>query len=91
QSPAAAAQAPPPAVHHGYTDAVKDALDKIDLSHSVNDISKQVSTIQATASRGMMDGVPIRSKDMYNADIFGRDVGQVGRQRVYNLWSDIFR
>lgn len=28
-----------------------------------------------------MDGMPIWSKDMWNADIFGNDIGQVGGQR----------
>lgn len=49
----------------------------------------QVSAIQETARRGMQNVVPIRSKEMYNSDIFGRDIEQVGRQRVYSLWSGI--
>ncbi|MFG6076004.1 RHS repeat-associated core domain-containing protein [Erwinia sp. OPT-41] len=75
--------------HHGYTDAVRDALDRVDLNQSVDEVSRQVTIIQNKASRGMMSGVPIRSKDMYNADIFGRDITQIGRQRVYSLWTDI--
>ncbi|CDH07160.1 putative Rhs family protein [Xenorhabdus bovienii str. oregonense] len=75
--------------HHGYTDAVRNALDKIDLKQSKEAISKQVASIQDIAKKGMMDGNIIRSKDMYNTKIFGKDVNQIGRQRVFNLWSKI--
>lgn len=77
--------------HHGYTNAIKNALDKIDLRQSKDAISKQVSEIQNAATKGMMNGVPIRSKDMWNADILGKDIGKVGRQRVFDLWTDILR
>ncbi|WP_080765690.1 AHH domain-containing protein [Pectobacterium brasiliense] len=77
--------------HHGYTDAIRGALDRIDLNQSVSSISKQVTQIQNAAKKGMMDGMPIRSKDMWNADIFGKDIGQVGRQRVFELWQNILR
>lgn len=37
----------------------------------------------------MMDGNIIRSKDMYNKKIFGKDVNQIGKQRVFDRWSKI--
>ncbi|MFQ2229762.1 AHH domain-containing protein [Aeromonas hydrophila] len=75
--------------HHGYTDAMRNALNKIDLSQPTSAILKQINKIQCTAKQGLMNGSPIRSKDMWNADIFGKDVGQVGRQRVLDLWDKI--
>ncbi|WP_415668749.1 AHH domain-containing protein, partial [Xenorhabdus nematophila] len=75
--------------HHGYTDAVRNALDRIDLKQSKEAISKQVANIQDIAKKGMMDGNIIRSKDMYNTKIFGKDVNQIGRQRVFERWSKI--
>ncbi|PQQ37827.1 hypothetical protein C6H65_21665 [Photorhabdus luminescens] len=32
--------------HHGYADAIRNALDKINLHQSINTISKQVTHIQ---------------------------------------------
>ncbi|WP_391528359.1 AHH domain-containing protein [Photorhabdus akhurstii] len=32
--------------HHGYTDAIRNALDKINLNQSFNTISKQVTHLQ---------------------------------------------
>lgn len=34
-----------------------------------------------------MDDKSIRSKDMWNTYIFGKDIGQVGRPRVFELWK----
>lgn len=75
--------------HHGYTDAIRNALDRIDLKQSKEVISQQVANIQDIAKKGIMDGNIIRSKDMYNTKIFGKDVSQIGRQRVFNCWSKI--
>ncbi len=77
--------------HHGYTDAIKDALDRIDLNQSTTTIANQVNDIQNTARRAMENGVPIRSKDMYNSDIFGSDNAMIGRARVYDIWTNILR
>ncbi|MFD0707158.1 HNH endonuclease [Photorhabdus akhurstii] len=44
--------------HNGYSRAIKNALDKIDLNQSVNEISKQVTDIQNLAKKGMMNGTP---------------------------------
>ena len=75
--------------HHGYTDAVRDALDKINLNNSPDDIAKEVSRIQEAARRGLQNGTPIRSKDMFNSTIFGKDINGIGRAKVYDLWSKI--
>ncbi|CDL81102.1 RHS family protein [Xenorhabdus miraniensis] len=75
--------------HNGYTDAMRNALDRIDLKQSKEAISKQVANIQDIAKKGMMDGNIIRSKDMYNTKIFGKDVNQIGRKRVFERWSKI--
>ncbi|WP_234005226.1 RHS repeat-associated core domain-containing protein, partial [Cronobacter malonaticus] len=77
--------------HHGYTDAISDALNRIDLNQSKKAIAQQVNDIQNTARKAMENGTPIRSKDMYNRDIFGPDTEKLGRERVYNLWTDILR
>ncbi|MCW7550979.1 AHH domain-containing protein [Photorhabdus sp. APURE] len=37
--------------HHGYTDAIRNALDKINLNQSINTISKQVTHIQNIAKK----------------------------------------
>ncbi|WP_244175769.1 AHH domain-containing protein, partial [Xenorhabdus vietnamensis] len=42
--------------HNGYTDAMRNALDRIDLKQSKEAISKQVANIQDIAKKGMMDG-----------------------------------
>lgn len=70
--------------HDGYTQSVKDALDKIDLNQSNSEIAKQVADIQNVAKKGMQDGYPIRPLDMDPAG------GQAGNSRVYNMWSGIF-
>ncbi|WP_264484595.1 AHH domain-containing protein [Proteus sp. NMG38-2] len=75
--------------HHGYTDAIRNALDRIELKQSKEVISQQVANIQDIAKKGIMDGNIIRSKDMYNTKIFGKDVSQIGRQRVFACWSKI--
>ncbi|WP_391528354.1 AHH domain-containing protein [Photorhabdus akhurstii] len=40
--------------HHGYTDAIINALDKINLNQSTDAISKQVANIQNMAKKGMV-------------------------------------
>ncbi|WP_380184779.1 RHS repeat-associated core domain-containing protein [Kalamiella sp. sgz302252] len=77
--------------HHGYTDAIRDALDGINLDQSKQGIARDIANLQNKARTGMLNGFPLRSKDMYNSDIFGKDLGQIGREKVYNLWSDILR
>lgn len=76
--------------HHGYTDAIRDALDKIDLKQLKNSIAQEVNYIQSKARQQLMNGLPLRSKDMFNSDVFGKKFEQVGRQRIYNLWSKVF-
>ncbi|WP_234976485.1 AHH domain-containing protein [Vibrio quintilis] len=76
--------------HHGYTDAIRDQLDKIDLNQSKDLIMNDINKVQSTAKSGMSSGLPIRSKDMYNSKIFGKDVNKIGRQRVHSLWTKFF-
>ncbi|MFM2479663.1 AHH domain-containing protein [Celerinatantimonas sp. MCCC 1A17872] len=59
--------------HFGYTDAIEDALDKIDLSKSDDAILKEINKIQEIAKKNMQNGTPIRAKDMWNENIFGKD------------------
>ncbi|WP_181150285.1 AHH domain-containing protein [Photorhabdus hindustanensis] len=60
--------------HHGYTDARRNALDKINLNQSTDTISKQVANIQNIAKKGMENGNIIKSKDRYNTNIQRKDV-----------------
>lgn len=76
--------------HFGYTDAIEDALNKIDLSQSDDAILKGVNKAQEIAKKNMQNGTPIRAKDMWNENIFGKDTQGVGNERVYNLWTGIF-
>ncbi|WP_424409878.1 AHH domain-containing protein [Pasteurella sp. PK-2025] len=66
--------------HDGYTRAIKDALDKIDLN---GDIAKQVSQIQEMARKGLSNGMPIRALDLHPSG------GILGNNRAYQLWSKI--
>ncbi len=69
--------------HNGYSRAIKNALDKIDLNQSVNEISKQVADIQNLAKKGMMNGTPIRAKDI------SKGKAQIGNQRALEMWNKI--
>ncbi|MCC8376104.1 hypothetical protein J8V17_19535 [Photorhabdus bodei] len=60
--------------NHGYTDAIKNTLDKINLNQSTDAISKQVANIQNITKKDMGNGNIIRSKEMYNTNIQGKDV-----------------
>ncbi|WP_240002132.1 AHH domain-containing protein [Photorhabdus bodei] len=60
--------------HHGYTDAIRNALDKMNLNQSTDTISKQVANIQNIAKKGMENGNIIKSKDRYNTNIQRKDV-----------------
>ncbi|MBS9439967.1 hypothetical protein EAE91_23325 [Photorhabdus noenieputensis] len=69
--------------HNGYSAAVEKALNKIDLNQPTNVVAKQVADIQNKAKKAMMNGMPIRSKDIAkNPDI--------GKQRAFELWDNIF-
>ncbi|WP_036770929.1 hypothetical protein [Photorhabdus australis] len=50
---------------------------------SVNEISKQVADIQNLAKKGMMNGTPIRAKDISK----GR--AKIGNQRTLEMWNKI--
>ncbi|QXF34504.1 hypothetical protein CE143_16100 [Photorhabdus luminescens] len=69
--------------HNGYSRAIKNALDKIDLNQSVNEISKQVADIQNLAKKGMMNGTPIRAKDI------SKGKTKIGNQRALEMWNKI--
>nr|WP_201447535.1 hypothetical protein [Photorhabdus akhurstii] len=60
--------------NHGYTDARRNALDKINLNQSTDTISKQVANIQNIAKKDMENGNIIKSKDRYNTNIQRKDV-----------------
>ncbi|MCW7764663.1 AHH domain-containing protein [Photorhabdus sp. JAR] len=60
--------------HHGYTDAIKNALDKINLNQSINTISKQVTHIKNIAKKDMENSNIIKPQNMYNTHIQGKDV-----------------
>lgn len=70
--------------HDGYTKAVENALDKIDLNASKDVVAAQVRDIQSVARKGMERGYPIRPLDM---DSTG---GALGNNKVNALWSIIF-
>ncbi|MET2901614.1 AHH domain-containing protein [Vibrio rotiferianus] len=75
--------------HHGYTAAIKNALDKIDTSQSKEALLEEVSNLQKTAQKNMSAGMPIRGNDMWNKKIFGKDKYSIGNKRVFELWSKI--
>ncbi|MEK9495108.1 AHH domain-containing protein [Photorhabdus sp. P32] len=60
--------------HHGYTDAISNALDTINLNQSIDAISKQVAHIQNIAKKDMENGNIIKPKDRYNTNIQGKNV-----------------
>ncbi|MGX2951564.1 AHH domain-containing protein [Ursidibacter sp. B-7004-1] len=66
--------------HDGYTKAIKDALDKINLN---GDIAKQVSQIQDIARKGLSNGMPIRPLDLHPSG------GILGNNRAHQLWSKL--
>ncbi|RAX07016.1 AHH domain-containing protein [Photorhabdus bodei] len=67
--------------HNGYSRAIKNALDKIDLNQSVNEISKQVANIQNLAKKGMMNETPIRAKNT------SKGKTKIGSQRALEMWN----
>ncbi len=69
--------------HNGYSRAIKNALDKINLNQSVNEISKQVADIQNLAKKGIMNGTPIRAKDI------SKGKAKIGNQRALEMWNKI--
>ncbi|MEQ1963126.1 AHH domain-containing protein [Xenorhabdus khoisanae] len=69
--------------HNGYSKAIKNALDKIDLNQSVAGISKQVADIQNLAKKGMMNGTPIRAKDIWKGK------SKIGNQIALDMWNKI--
>jgi hypothetical protein len=71
--------------HSGYTEAVENALNKINLNQSNLDIMRQVAKIQDVARKGLMNGNPVRALDMHP------NGGSLGNRRVHDLWSKIFR
>lgn len=70
--------------HHGYTDAIKNALDKIDLNQSKDAILNQVKEIQGISRKGLENGYPIRPLDMDKAG------GALGNGKVNAVWTNIF-
>ncbi|MDB6375303.1 hypothetical protein [Photorhabdus bodei] len=60
--------------HHGHANTIRNALDKINLNQSTDAISKQVANIQNITKKDMGNGNIIRSKEMYNTNIQGKDV-----------------
>ncbi|WP_234006294.1 RHS repeat-associated core domain-containing protein, partial [Cronobacter sakazakii] len=70
--------------HDGYTKAVENALNKIDINASKDVIASQVRDIQSIARKGMEKGYPIRPLDMDSAG------GALGNNKVNDLWSRIF-
>ncbi|MDE9590182.1 AHH domain-containing protein, partial [Xenorhabdus bovienii] len=70
--------------HFGYSDAVEKALNKIDLKQPVDAIAKQVADIQIKAKKAMMNGLPIRAKDIVNGD------SKLGNKRAFELWDKVF-
>ncbi|MGJ0639003.1 AHH domain-containing protein [Xenorhabdus bovienii] len=69
--------------HNGYSKAVENALDKIDLKQSKDAIAKQVADIQDMAKKGMMNGTPIRAKDIWKGK------SKVGNERALKMWNKI--
>ncbi|WP_201480253.1 AHH domain-containing protein, partial [Escherichia coli] len=70
--------------HDGYTQVIKDALDKIDINQSTDVITKQIEEIQKIARNGLENGYPVRPLDM---DSIG---GAAGNSKVYSIWTKIF-
>ncbi|MCW7551009.1 hypothetical protein OO184_24600 [Photorhabdus sp. APURE] len=60
--------------HHGYTGAIRNALDKINLNQSTDAISKQVTHIKNIAKKDMENSNIIKPQNMYNTHIQGKDV-----------------
>ncbi|MCW7764622.1 AHH domain-containing protein [Photorhabdus luminescens] len=60
--------------HHGYTDAISNALDKINLNQSTDAISKQVTHIKNIAKKDMENSNIIKPQNRYNTNIQGEDV-----------------
>ncbi|TNH41523.1 AHH domain-containing protein [Photorhabdus luminescens] len=60
--------------HHGYTDAISNALDTINLNQSINTISKQVTHIKNIAKKDMENSNIIKPKNRYNTNIQEKDV-----------------
>ena len=52
--------------HAGYNNAMKKALDKLDINKATNELLKDVQALQSRAKKGLESGLPIRSKDMYS-------------------------
>lgn len=48
--------------HHGYTDAIRDALDGIDLNQSKQGVSRDIVNLQNKARTGMLNGLSIKIK-----------------------------
>ncbi|OTA15308.1 hypothetical protein Xbed_03598 [Xenorhabdus beddingii] len=69
--------------HNGYSAAVKNALDKIDLGQSKDAIAKQVADIQNTAKKAMTNGTPIRAKDIRKGK------SKLGNERALEMWNKI--
>lgn len=69
--------------HNGYTDAVKAALDRIDLSQATDVIARQIAEVQNLARRNLQNGLPIRGKDMARESA-------VGNIKVNDLWTRVF-
>ncbi|HHY5385310.1 TPA: AHH domain-containing protein, partial [Escherichia coli] len=65
--------------HDGYTQVIKDALDKIDINQSTDVITKQIEEIQKIARNGLENGYPVRPLDM---DSIG---GAAGNSKVYSI------
>ncbi|WP_086108656.1 hypothetical protein [Xenorhabdus vietnamensis] len=58
-------------------------MNKIDSNQPTNVIEKQVADIKNKAKKAMMNGVPIRSKDIAKNP-------EIGKQRAFELWDKIF-
>ncbi|MFM2483472.1 AHH domain-containing protein [Celerinatantimonas sp. YJH-8] len=69
--------------HDGYTKAIKNALDKIDLNQSAKRIGRQVADIQNIAKENMKSGLPIRAKDL------SRNGGAEGNEIALKVWSKV--
>ncbi len=82
--------------HHGYTDAVREALDRIDLTQSKAAIAAEVARLQDVLRYYQKQkGVPIHNGDMtgnYTTRGAGRPRGhrsRIGRERVHDMWEEI--
>lgn len=70
--------------HYGYTKAVENALDKINVNQPIDALKSQVSDLQNIARSGMQNGTPIRASDL------ARDNSVLGNQRALKMWNEIF-